>query len=178
MAISVFDLFKIGIGPSSSHTVGPMKAAYDFVTALQTQDLLERVAGIEIHLYGSLSATGKGHATDRACVMGLMGERPDRIDPAIVGPCIEELLESQTLLLGGQVAVPFLWARDLQWHEESLPYHPNAMTLVAKGHSEEIKRETYYSVGGGFVVDEAQARDGALDADTTPCPSTSTVAPN
>ncbi|USZ50639.1 L-serine ammonia-lyase [Halomonas sp. DN3] len=170
MAISVFDLFKIGIGPSSSHTVGPMKAAYDFVEALRSQDLLERVAGIEIHLYGSLSATGKGHATDRACVMGLMGERPDRIDPAVVGPCIEELLESQTLLLGGQVAVPFLWARDLQWHEESLPYHPNAMTLVAKGHSEEVKRETYYSVGGGFVVDEAQARDGALDSDTTPLP--------
>ncbi|MBY6109378.1 MULTISPECIES: L-serine ammonia-lyase [Halomonas] len=170
MAISVFDLFKIGIGPSSSHTVGPMKAAYDFVEALRSQDLLERVAGIEIHLYGSLSATGKGHATDRACVMGLMGERPDRIDPAVVGPCIEELLESQTLLLGGQVAVPFLWARDLQWHEESLPYHPNAMTLVAKGHSEEVKRETYYSVGGGFVIDEAQARDGALDSDTTPLP--------
>ena len=170
MAISVFDLFKIGIGPSSSHTVGPMKAAYDFVEALRSQDLLERVAGIEIHLYGSLSATGKGHATDRACVMGLMGERPDRIDPAMVGPCIEELLESQTLLLGGQVAVPFLWARDLKWHEESLPYHPNAMTLVAKGHSEEVKRETYYSVGGGFVVDEAQARDGALDSDTTPLP--------
>ncbi|KJZ17028.1 MULTISPECIES: L-serine ammonia-lyase [unclassified Halomonas] len=170
MAISVFDLFKIGIGPSSSHTVGPMKAAYDFVEALRSQDLLERVAGIEIHLYGSLSATGKGHATDRACVMGLMGERPDRIDPAVVGPCIEELLESQTLLLGGQVAVPFLWARDLQWHEESLPYHPNAMTLVAKGHSEEVKRETYYSVGGGFVIDEAQAGDGALDSDTTPLP--------
>ncbi|WP_108448078.1 L-serine ammonia-lyase [Halomonas sp. BN3-1] len=170
MAISVFDLFKIGIGPSSSHTVGPMKAAYDFVEALRSQDLLERVAGIEIHLYGSLSATGKGHASDRACVMGLMGERPDRIDPAVVGPCIEELLESQTLLLGGQVAVPFLWARDLQWHEESLPYHPNAMTLVAKGHSEEVKRETYYSVGGGFVIDEAQARDGALDSDTTPLP--------
>jgi L-serine dehydratase len=68
------------------------------------------------------------------------------------------------------VAVPFLWARDLQWHEESLPYHPNAMTLVAKGHSEEVKRETYYSVGGGFVIDEAQARDGALDSDTTPLP--------
>ena len=170
MAISVFDLFKIGIGPSSSHTVGPMKAAYDFVEALRSQDLLERVAGIEIHLYGSLSATGKGHATDRACVMGLMGERPDRIDPAVVGPCIEELLESQTLLLGGQVAVPFLWARDLKWHEESLPYHPNAMTLVAKGHSEEVKRETYYSVGGGFVIDEAQAGDGALDSDTTPLP--------
>ncbi|MBY6028331.1 L-serine ammonia-lyase [Halomonas sp. DP8Y7-1] len=170
MAISVFDLFKIGIGPSSSHTVGPMKAAHDFVEALRRDDALERVAAVEIHLYGSLSATGKGHATDRACVMGLMGERPDRIDPAVIGPCIEELLESQTLMLGGQVAVPFLWARDLVWHEESLPYHPNAMTLVAKGHAGDIRRETYYSVGGGFVVDEAQAQDGALDADNTALP--------
>jgi len=170
MAISVFDLFKIGIGPSSSHTVGPMRAAYDFVEALRHDDLLERVAGIEIHLYGSLSATGKGHGTDRATVMGLLGERPDRIDPAVVGPCIEELLESQVLLLDGRVAVPFVWARDLQWHDESLPYHPNAMTLIAKGHSDELTRETYYSVGGGFVVDEAQARSGALDADTTALP--------
>ncbi|MGQ7245942.1 L-serine ammonia-lyase [Halomonas sp. V046] len=170
MAISVFDLFKIGIGPSSSHTVGPMRAAYDFVEALRHDDLLERVAGIEIHLYGSLSATGKGHGTDRATVMGLLGERPDRIDPAVVGPCIEELLESQVLLLDGRIAVPFVWARDLQWHDESLPYHPNAMTLIAKGHGDELTRETYYSVGGGFVVDEAQARSGELDADTTALP--------
>ncbi|ALM53532.1 L-serine ammonia-lyase [Halomonas huangheensis] len=170
MAISVFDLFKIGIGPSSSHTVGPMRAAYDFVAALQRDDLIERVAGLEIHLYGSLSATGKGHATDFATVMGLMGERPDRIDPAMVAPCVEELLESQTLMLDGRVAVPFIWARDLQWHDESLPYHPNAMTLIAKGHSEELARETYYSIGGGFVVDEAQAREGSLDSDTTALP--------
>lgn len=170
MAISVFDLFKIGIGPSSSHTVGPMRAAYDFVAGLRRDELLERVAGVEVHLYGSLSATGKGHATDRATLMGLMGERPDTIDPSIVGPCIEELLESQTLMLGGHVAVPFVWARDLLWHEENLPYHPNAMTLVAKGHGEELRRETYYSIGGGFVIDEAQAQEGSLDTDHTALP--------
>ena len=148
MAISVFDLFKIGIGPSSSHTVGPMQAAHDFVQALKRRELLERVARVEVHLHGSLSATGKGHGTDRAIIMGLMGERPEQIDPAIVSPCIEELLESRALLLDGRLAIPFLWTRDLQWHDESLDYHPNAMTLVAHGHAEELYRNTYYSVGG------------------------------
>ncbi|WP_069384617.1 L-serine ammonia-lyase [Halomonas caseinilytica] len=170
MAISVFDLFKIGIGPSSSHTVGPMRAAYDFVQALRGRDLLERVARVEIHLHGSLSSTGKGHGTDRATIMGLMGERPDRIDPAIVSPCIEELLESQTLLLDGHLAIPFVWTRDLQWHDESLPYHPNAMTLVAHGHSDELYRNVFYSVGGGFVVDQGQVDRDELDADTTALP--------
>ncbi|WP_104202654.1 L-serine ammonia-lyase [Billgrantia saliphila] len=170
MAISVFDLFKVGIGPSSSHTVGPMRAAFDFVQALRERDLLERVARIEVQLYGSLSATGKGHGTDRAAIMGLMGERPDRIDPAIVTPCIEELLESNTLILDGRLPIPFLWARDMQWYEECLPYHPNAMTLVAHGHSDELWRNTYYSVGGGFVVDEDQAARGELDQDKTVLP--------
>ena len=86
MSISVFDLFKIGVGPSSSHTVGPMRAAHDFVEELRGRDLLERVARVEVQLYGSLSATGIGHGTDRAVIMGLMGERPDRIDPMIIEP--------------------------------------------------------------------------------------------
>ncbi|MCG6657741.1 L-serine ammonia-lyase [Halomonas campisalis] len=170
MAISVFDLFKIGIGPSSSHTVGPMRAAFDFVEALRQRRLLERVARIEVHLHGSLSATGKGHGTDRAVLMGLMGERPDAIDPAIVGPSIEELLESSTLLLDGRLPIAFLWARDLQWHDDCLPYHPNAMTLVAHGHGDELYRNTFYSVGGGFVIDAEQAARGELDSDTTELP--------
>ncbi|MFW3613764.1 L-serine ammonia-lyase [Billgrantia antri] len=170
MAISVFDLFKVGIGPSSSHTVGPMRAAFDFVQALRDEDQLERVARIEVRLYGSLCATGKGHGTDRAVIMGLMGERPDQIDPAIVAPCIEELLEASTLMLDGRLAIPFLWARDMQWYEECLPYHPNAMTLIAHGHGGELWRNTYYSIGGGFVVDEAQAERGELDQDHTALP--------
>ncbi|WP_355659787.1 L-serine ammonia-lyase [Halomonas salifodinae] len=170
MSISVFDLFKIGVGPSSSHTVGPMRAAYDFVESLRAQDLLERVARVEVQLYGSLSATGIGHGTDRAVIMGLMGERPDQIDPSIISPCIEELLESQSLLLDGRLAIPFLWARDMQLLEENLPHHPNAMRLIAHGHSDELYRNTYYSVGGGFVIDEAQAQQGDLDTDTTPLP--------
>lgn len=170
MSISVFDLFKIGVGPSSSHTVGPMRAAYDFVVALREQGMLERVARIEVHLYGSLSATGEGHGTDRAVIMGLMGEQPDRIDPGIIAPCIEELHESQTLMLDNRLAIPFLWTRDLLWHEESLPDHPNAMRLIAHGHRDELYRNTYYSVGGGFVVDEQQAQTDKLDSDTTSLP--------
>ncbi|MDI5892967.1 L-serine ammonia-lyase [Halomonas rhizosphaerae] len=170
MAISVFDLFKIGIGPSSSHTVGPMAAAHDFVQELKRRDLLERVTRLEIHLHGSLSATGKGHGTDRAVVMGLIGEHPSHIDPSIVAPRIEALLESRTLQLDGHQAIPFHWSRDLQWHDESLPYHPNALTLVAHGQAETLHRNVYYSVGGGFVVDEAQARSGELDSDTTALP--------
>ena len=170
MAISVFDLFKIGIGPSSSHTVGPMRAAYDFIGELKAGDLLDRVARVEVRLYGSLSATGIGHGTDRAVLMGLMGERPDLIDPEIIGPCIEELQEAEALRLDGRHSVPFVWGRDLQLQEESLPHHPNAMRLIAHGHGGELHRNTYYSLGGGFVIDEAQAASGELDADTTALP--------
>lgn len=170
MAISVFDLFKVGIGPSSSHTVGPMRAAHDFVEALRARDALSRVTRVEVHLHGSLCATGVGHGTDRAVIMGLMGERPESIDPDIVPACMEELHESQTLLLGGQVPVSFPWSRDMQWHEDSLDYHPNALRLIAHAHDGECYRNTYYSVGGGFVIDEAQAANGALDTDTTTLP--------
>ncbi|MEQ6916906.1 L-serine ammonia-lyase [Halomonas aquatica] len=170
MAISVFNLFKIGIGPSSSHTVGPMQAAHDFLQVLKLRELIERVTRVEVHLHGSLSATGKGHGTDRAIIMGLMGERPELIDPAIVAPRIEELLESRTLLLDGRLAIPFQWNRDLQWQDESLAYHPNAMTLVAHGDAEELYRDTFYSVGGGFVIDADQAARGELDRDTTVLP--------
>ncbi|QEA39117.1 L-serine ammonia-lyase [Pistricoccus aurantiacus] len=170
MAISVFDLFKIGVGPSSSHTVGPMRAAYDFVAELREQDLLERVAGVEVALYGSLSATGIGHGTDLAVIMGLMGERPDKIDPSIINPCIEELQEAQTLMLDNRYAIPFVWQRDMRLLDESLPHHPNAMRLIAHGHKEELYRNTYYSVGGGFVIDEAQAQAGELDTDSTTLP--------
>ncbi|BBP80840.1 MULTISPECIES: L-serine ammonia-lyase [Pseudomonas] len=170
MAISVFDLFKIGIGPSSSHTVGPMRAAVLFVGALRERQLLERVTRLEVNLYGSLSATGVGHGTDRAVVMGLMGEWPDRIDPRQIAPRIAELLASGVLPLDGRLPVPFDWQRDMRLLEENLPYHPNAMTLVAFGESGELHRDTYYSVGGGFVVDAEQAAAGQLDQDHTRLP--------
>lgn len=170
MSISVFDLFKIGVGPSSSHTVGPMRAAYDFLHELVGQGVLTQVARIEVQLYGSLSATGIGHATDRAIIMGLMGERPDQVDPDVIGSRIETLLATQTLLLDNQLAIPFHWVEDMQLYDESLPHHPNAMRLIAHGANDELYRNTYYSVGGGFVVDDAQAQSGELDSDITLLP--------
>ena len=167
MAISVFDLFKIGIGPSSSHTVGPMRAAALFVESLRGKHQLEQVRRIEVQLFGSLSATGIGHGSDNAVIMGLMGEWPDAIDPAQIGPRIQALRETHTLLLDGRLSVPFVWARDMRLLDENLPFHPNAMTLVVFAENGELHRDTYYSVGGGFVVDEAQAQSGVADMDRT-----------
>ncbi|MBT2371923.1 L-serine ammonia-lyase [Pseudomonas fluorescens] len=170
MAISVFDLFKIGIGPSSSHTVGPMRAAALFVQGLRVRDVLEQVRRVEVQLYGSLSATGIGHGSDNATIMGLMGEWPDAIDPSQIGIRIETLRETNTLLLDGRLPVPFVWARDMRLIDENLPFHPNAMTLVVFGDDGELHRDTYYSVGGGFVVDQAQANSGVADMDRTELP--------
>jgi L-serine dehydratase len=170
MAISVFDLFKIGIGPSSSHTVGPMRAAALFVQGLHERDQLEQVTRLEVRLYGSLSATGIGHGSDNAVIMGLMGEWPDAIDPSVIGQRIAELKETDTLQLKGERSIPFVWQRDMQLIDENLPFHPNAMTLIAHDESGECHRDTYYSVGGGFVVDEAQAASGVLDMDSTVLP--------
>ena len=161
MSISVLDLFKIGVGPSSSHTVGPMRAAHDFVAELQRRGLLDQVRRIEAKLYGSLSATGIGHGTDRAVVAGLMGARPDEVDPDFVVSAVDRVRNEGSLPLAGAVAVPFDWARDLRLLPVSLPYHPNAMRLAARGEAGVLYENTYYSVGGGFVVDETQARSGA-----------------
>ncbi|WP_407314751.1 L-serine ammonia-lyase [Pseudomonas sp. nanlin1] len=170
MAISVFDLFKIGIGPSSSHTVGPMRAAALFVQGLRERGELGQVKRVEVQLYGSLAATGIGHGSDNAVIMGLMGEWPDAVDPSSIGLHIATLRETDTLHLAGEREVPFHWARDMRLLDENLPYHPNALTLVAEGEGGELHRDTYYSVGGGFVVDAAQAASGVLDADTTVLP--------
>lgn len=170
MAISVFDLFKIGIGPSSSHTVGPMRAAALFVQGLRERELLEQVRRVEVQLYGSLSATGIGHGSDTATIMGLMREWPDAIDPSQIGLRIHTLRETDTLLLDGRLPVPFVWARDMRLLDENLPFHPNAMTLVVFDDNGELHRDTYYSVGGGFVVDEAQAQSGVADMDRTVLP--------
>lgn len=170
MAISVFDLFKIGIGPSSSHTVGPMRAAALFVQGLREREQLAQVRRVEVRLYGSLSATGIGHGSDNAVIMGLMGEWPDAIDPSQIGPRIAALKETDTLLLDSYLPIPFQWQRDMLLIDENLPFHPNAMTLIAEGEGGELHRDTYYSVGGGFVVDEAQAASGVLDMDRTVLP--------
>ena len=160
MSISVLDLFKIGIGPSSSHTVGPMRAAHDFATALAQQGVLERVRRIEVKLYGSLSATGVGHSTDRAIIAGLMGARPDAVDPDFVADAVDLVRLDGELKLAGTHTLAFDWARDMRLLPVSLPYHPNAMRLIAHGDDGVVYENTYYSVGGGFVVDEAQAQSG------------------
>lgn len=170
MSISVFDLFKIGVGPSSSHTVGPMCAANDFVNALVTKELLKRVTRIEVNLYGSLSATGKGHATDRAVLMGLMGERPDSIDPNIIEPSINALKASQQLMLNHQHQISFIESRDMLFLDMILPHHPNAMRISAYHHEQQLYQNTYYSIGGGFVVTEAEAARDQLVLNTHPLP--------
>lgn len=156
MAISVFDLFKIGIGPSSSHTVGPMRAAATFAQALRERGLLAQVQRVEVRLYGSLSATGVGHATDRACLLGLMGQWPDQIDPHSIEPRIAQLLQERCLMLDGCQPVDFDYGRDMLLLDESLAYHPNAMTLNAEGEQGCLFSQTYYSVGGGFIVEQAE----------------------
>jgi len=158
MSISVFDLFKIGIGPSSSHTVGPMIAASNFATQLQEMELHGRVQRIQIDLYGSLSATGIGHGTDNSIILGLMGSRPDTVDPDSILPSVEQVKETKTLVLAGTTGIEFIWNRDMRLLSENLAYHPNAMRLSAFGEDgAELYQNTYYSIGGGFVIDESEA---------------------
>ncbi|MDH1628671.1 L-serine ammonia-lyase [Pseudomonas mosselii] len=164
MAISVFDLFKIGIGPSSSHTVGPMRAAATFAQALRERGLLAQVRRVEVRLYGSLSATGVGHATDRACLLGLMGQWPDRIDPHSIEPRIDQLMQEQCLMLDGSQPIEFQYSRDMRLLDESLDYHPNAMTLESFDGQGSQFSQTYFSVGGGFIVEASEIdapQDGA-----------------
>lgn len=170
MSISVFDLFKIGVGPSSSHTVGPMSAACDFATVLDARNLLSSTKRIEVRLYGSLSATGKGHATDKAIIMGLMGERPDRIDPSVINDRVEELLTTETLFLFQQQTIPFVWNRDMVFLEEVLPRHPNAMSITAFDEEKALYQNTYYSIGGGFVITDEEAQDDKLVLHTSSLP--------
>ncbi|MFK4231621.1 L-serine ammonia-lyase [Pseudomonas guariconensis] len=170
MAISVFDLFKIGIGPSSSHTVGPMRAAATFAQALRERGVLMQVTRVEVRLYGSLSATGVGHATDRACLLGLMGQWPDRIEPQSIEPRIAQVLQEQCLILDGSHPVAFEYARDLLLLDESLPYHPNAMSLEAFTEQGSLFSQTYYSVGGGFIVEQAEIDAPQGDTDLVKLP--------
>jgi L-serine dehydratase len=153
---SVFDLFKIGVGPSSSHTMGPMTAACRFVEMLAEKGLLDLSARIEVDLYGSLALTGKGHATDRAILLGLSGERPDSMDPDRADAIVEKVRGCDRLLLGGSHEIPFVEDRDLRFlQRERLPHHSNGMrftALAADGRM--LDSKVYYSVGGGAVIDE------------------------
>lgn len=162
MALSVLDLFKIGIGPSSSHTVGPMWASRRFVEELGASGLLPRVRRVRADLYGSLALTGRGHATDKAILLGLSGERPDEIDPDKVEPLVAQVRSQRQLLLASQVPIPFDAAVDLLFHEDdSLPLHPCGMTFTAFDRAGTVLAgRTFYSIGGGFVVTDEEARAG------------------
>lgn len=161
MSISVFDLFKIGVGPSSSHTVGPMRAAKTFVEQLSAQGVRNQVHRVKIELFGSLSATGVGHGTDKATVMGLMGESPDTIDPSGIESAIKAICRTGFLPLDGGSGIEFDWVNDLLLLDEVLPYHPNAMRLTAYDGETIVYSNTYYSIGGGFVLDESEATASA-----------------
>ncbi|MEU6527061.1 L-serine ammonia-lyase [Streptomyces sp. NPDC046924] len=156
MALSVFDLFSIGIGPSSSHTVGPMRAARMFARRLVTEDLLESVASVRAELYGSLGATGHGHGTPKAVLLGLEGDSPRTVDVETADERVERIRESGRLRLLDEHEIAFSFDDDLVLHRrEALPYHANGMTLQAfDAAGAEVLSKTYYSVGGGFVVDE------------------------
>ncbi len=176
MAVSVFDLFKIGIGPSSSHTVGPMRAARLFARHLQHDGLLEKTARVQSHLYGSLGATGKGHGTDKAVLLGLAGHEPDTVDVDAVPALLAAIRDSARLPLLGAHEVAFAEKDDLKfWRRETLPFHANGMRFIAfDAAGAELANRTWYSVGGGFVVSEEVAADGAkhkiIAPDTTVLP--------
>jgi len=163
MAISVLDLFKIGIGPSSSHTVGPMCAANSFVQALQEQGVIEKITRIKAEMYGSLGATGTGHGTPKAVILGLMGEIPETVDVDSAEKSVEQAKELKKLHLAGGHIIKFHYEKDLVlYRRKTLPYHSNGMCFTAfDENNAELMRKIYYSVGGGFVVDEAVAQTSA-----------------
>ncbi|MEH1015285.1 L-serine ammonia-lyase [Micromonospora sp. CPCC 206060] len=167
--ISVFDLFSVGIGPSSSHTVGPMRAARTFVGGLKADGLLATTVRVQAELFGSLGATGHGHGSDRAVLLGLAGEAPETVDTDTVDERVAQVRATGRLDLLGVHEVAFDPERDLVLHRRrSLPYHPNGMTFAAYDDTGELLRtRTYYSVGGGFVVDEAAAGADRIKPDTT-----------
>jgi L-serine dehydratase len=169
VAVSVFDLFSIGIGPSSSHTVGPMRAALLFVKGLRS---LDSVARVRAELFGSLGATGHGHGSDKAVMLGLEGERPEDIDTATVPVRVAAIRESGRLRLLGTHEITFTEDDDLVLHRrKALPLHPNGMTFVAwDGDGAVLAERTYYSVGGGFILDEKAVDGPVISADTTPVP--------
>ncbi|MDP4302076.1 L-serine ammonia-lyase [Leptothrix discophora] len=170
MAVSVFDLFKIGIGPSSSHTVGPMRAARMFVERLAGDGLLARVARIECRLHGSLGATGKGHGSDKAVLLGLMGESPEHVDIEAIPARLARVRSEGRLMLAGGHAIDFREAEDLRFlRREQLPLHTNGMRLSAwDGDGGALDSRIYYSVGGGFVVADTLAADGSRHATIAP----------
>jgi L-serine dehydratase len=164
MELSIFDIFKIGIGPSSSHTVGPMRAAGFLLDKLDKHDYFDQVRRIRCELFGSLAATGKGHHTDRAVIWGLQGEAPETIDPDDQEPLYRGVVEAGKLELGGRRTIEFIPDRDIDFKpDEQLPFHPNGMRFTIYGPNEaDVYTKQFYSVGGGFVVGHKTAESDQL----------------
>jgi len=168
MSLSVFDLFKIGIGPSSSHTVGPMRAAARFAEGLRRDGLLASTASVKAELYGSLGATGKGHGSDKAVLLGLEGEHPDTVDTESIPARLQAIRDSGHLRLLGEHGIAFVEKQHLAMIRKPLAYHPNGMIFRAFDQAGlQIRSREYYSVGGGFVVDEDAAGHDRIVEDST-----------
>lgn len=169
--ISVFDMFKIGIGPSSSHTVGPMKAGKLFVDMLSAQQLLTETTRVTVDIYGSLSLTGKGHHTDTAIIMGLAGESPDTVNIDMIPTFLADARARQRLLLAlGEHEIGFTEQDDLLFHSTALSLHENGLTFTAWQGDKAIVSQTFYSVGGGFIVEESQFGQSVLNTVSVPYP--------
>jgi len=169
-AISVFDMFKIGVGPSSSHTLGPWRAAQQFTASLESRGFLDAVASLRVLLYGSLAKTGVGHGTDIAVQLGLSGDDPVTFDVNNITAKMNDIRQMKKLLLSGKHEIDFDPAEDIEFlFGESLPFHPNALTFLVQLHDGNDFAETYYSIGGGFVIREGETND-ALQAITLPFP--------
>jgi L-serine dehydratase len=163
-AISVFDMFKIGVGPSSSHTLGPWRAAQQFTNALIEKDLLNRVKAIRVLLYGSLAKTGAGHGTDIAVQLGLSGDDPVTFDVNNIDAKVADIRQMKKILISGKHEIDFDAAEDIEFlMGESLPFHPNALSFLVELDNDENFAETFYSIGGGFVVKEGETQSGTAD---------------
>jgi len=173
MAISVFDLFKVGIGPSSSHTVGPMRAALSFAETLKQQAYLTKVSSLTIELFGSLGATGKGHGSNKAVILGLLGESPETIAPETIDDKLNAIQQSGKIKLLNQHPILFDESKQLLFRHKALPFHSNGMIFCAKNKNGEIILEqAFYSIGGGFVVsnEDSKAISNENNADCLPYP--------
>lgn len=174
MNTSLFELFKIGIGPSSSHTVGPMRAALRFVQSLENANLLDQTARVVVDLYGSLALTGVGHGTDRAVILGLLGEAPDTVDTVTVEQKLSTIDRLQTLPLADRRSVPFVEATDILFHRDQMypdpavASHPNGIRFTAfDGAGEQLAQDVFYSIGGGFILSEAERLAGVTESSRT-----------
>lgn len=168
--ISVFDIFKIGVGPSSSHTMGPWRAAKSFLNELITSNIFEKIINLNVHLYGSLAKTGKGHGTDMAVILGLMGEDPETISLDNLRSYVQQVNETKVILLNGKVRINFTPEKDIHFHrDEFLTYHPNG--LIFESHTRDHQKFTsaYYSIGGGFIEHEGEI-EGDSGRDVFPYP--------